>query len=330
MDSNLTFLERLSQLGDRLALYLQQEPVRVLIELVILWLVVYTALEFLKGSRGERMVKAVAVVLVTVMVVLKFAGGGSSFERLGFLAEKFLAWAAFALAIVFQPELRRALARLGEARIFGGGHERKARVIEEILGATEYLAKHKIGMLVAVERQVGLGGVIEAGTRLDAQLSRELLKTIFWPGSALHDLGVVIRGDRIEAAAVQFPLAEGESIRSELGSRHRSAIGLTMETDALVVVVSEETGTISVADRGRLIRNLTIDSLREYLDKALAGEAMSVGGGALASMETNLEKTGVDAPAAPTVTSGDLESGETGTVKLAEPAGVSAAGSSDP
>lgn len=271
MNPGLTFAERLSQLWGRMSLYMQQEPARVLLELLIIWAVVYAALQFLKGTRGERMVKAVAVVLVVALAVLKVAGGGSSFERLGFLAEKFLAWATLAVAIIFAPELRRALARLGEARLFGGGRERKARVIEELLGSTDYLSRHKIGMLVAIERQVGLGGVVEAGTEIDAHISRELLNTIFWPGSALHDLGVVIRDDRLVAAAVQFPLAEGESISTELGSRHRSALGLTMETDALVVVVSEETGTISVAERGVLRRNFTIDGLREYLHQALGG-----------------------------------------------------------
>ena len=322
MNSSLTFAERLSQLGGRLGLYVQQEPVRVLIELLIIWLVVYAALEFLKDTRGERMVKAVVLVLVAVLVVLKVAGGGSSFERLGFLAEKFLGWAALAVAIVFAPELRRALARLGEARIFGGGRERKARVIEELLGATDYLSKHKIGMLVAIERQVGLGGVVESGTHLDAHLTRELLNTIFWPGSALHDLGVVIRGDRIIAAAVQFPLAEGEAIATELGSRHRAALGLTMETDALVVVVSEETGTISVAERGVLRRNFTIDSLREHLHQALGSGAA----GDLEDIDASLEAATADIEA-PTTPSVSEAFGGGGEVKLRKTPAVSAAGS---
>ena len=132
-----------------------------------------------------------------------------------------------------------------------------------------YLSKNKIGALVAIERQVGLKGIVEAGTKMDASVTKELLNTIFWPGSALHDLGVVIQGDRIVAAGVQFPLAEGERFSSSLGSRHRAAIGLSQEADSLVVVVSEETGTISLAERGQLVRNLSTDGLRSQLVRGL-------------------------------------------------------------
>jgi diadenylate cyclase len=133
----------------------------------------------------------------------------------------------------------------------------------------QYLAKNKVGALIAIERQVGLGGIVEAGVRVDADVSEELLNTIFWPGSALHDMGVVLRGDRLVAAGVQFPLAEGDSVRQELGSRHRAAIGLSAEVDALILVVSEETGIISVAERGQLTRNLSIEDLRKVLTKGM-------------------------------------------------------------
>ena len=141
-------------------------------------------------------------------------------------------------------------------------------MIEEVLESVGYANQNKIGMLIAIEREVGLGGIVEAGTRLDATVTRSLLNTIFWPGSALHDMGVVIRGDRVVAAGVPFPLAEGD-YAPELGSRHRAAIGLSQESDALIIVVSEETGTISVAERGGLNRKLTIDALRTLLVKGV-------------------------------------------------------------
>ncbi|MAE60043.1 MAG: hypothetical protein CMJ49_01675, partial [Planctomycetaceae bacterium] len=136
--------------------------------------------------------------------------------------------------------------------------------------AVDNLSQNKIGALIAVEREVGLAGVVEAGTTLHANVSAELIQTIFWPGSVLHDLGMVIRRDKIIAAGVQFPLAEGEESTQTLGSRHRAAIGLTQEADCLVVVVSEETGAISLAERGQLIRNLSLDHLRTMLRRGLS------------------------------------------------------------
>ena len=153
--------------------------------------------------------------------------------------------------------------------------------------AAEYLAKNKVGAIVVIERQVGLDGLVEGGTKLDATVTHELLKTIFWPGSALHDMAVVIRGNRIVAAGVQLPLAEAEQFSAELGSRHRAAYGLSQEADSLVVVVSEETGTISLAERGRLIRNLSIDGLRTQLVRGL---------GQMAQAESDMEEPADDDP----------------------------------
>lgn len=259
----------LSQLLQRVLGYLRTEPFEVLIELAVIWVVVYVVFRFLRGTRGARVIKGVAVLLIIGTLTIQVLGRENAFERLNFLYSNFLAFASLMLVIVFQPELRRALVQLGEARFFRQTGLRKARVVEELLAAVQYLSRNKIGALIAIEQQVGLGGIVEVGTRLDAEVSKELLNTIFWPGSALHDMGVVIRGDRIVAAGVQFPLAEGENIPQELGSRHRAAIGLSQEADALVIVVSEETGTISIAERGSLTRGLTADELRPILTRGL-------------------------------------------------------------
>lgn len=255
--------------------YLRNEPHEVLIELAVIWVVVYVIVRFLRGTRGARVIKGMGLILIVGTLTIQVLGQGNAFERLNFLYSNFLAFASLMLVIVFQPELRRALVRLGEARLFRGGGLRKARVIEEVLGSLQYLSKNKIGALIAIERQVGLRGIVETGTTLDAEVSKELLNTIFWPGSALHDMGVVIHGDRVVAAGVQFPLAEGERIPQELGSRHRAAIGLSQEADALVVVVSEETGTISVAERGELTRGLTIDELRPLLSRGMSSVSLA-------------------------------------------------------
>lgn len=246
--------------------YLSSEPFAVLFELAVIWVVVYLVVRFLKGTRGARVVWGVALIMIVGTLTLRlFPGGNEALERLNFLYSNLLAFLAFALVIVFQPELRRALVRLGEGGWFGKSGLRRARVVEELVASVDYLSRNKIGGLIAIERQVGLKGIVEAGTRIDADVSRQLLNTVFWPGSALHDMGVVIRGDRLIAAGVQFPLAEGDDMAQELGSRHRAAVGLSNEADAIIIVVSEETGVISVAERGVLTRKLSVSDLRKLL-----------------------------------------------------------------
>lgn len=258
----------LDAVWQRISGYLGNEPFAVLFELAVIWVVVYLVVRFLKGTRGARVVWGVAVIMIIGTLILRI-GGSETLERLDFLYSNLLAFLAFVLVIVFQPELRRALVRIGEGGWFGKSGLRRARIVEELVASVDYLSRNKIGGLIAIERQVGLKGVVEAGTRLDADVSRQLLNTVFWPGSALHDMGVVIRGDRVVAAGVQFPLAEGDDMAQELGSRHRAAVGLSNEADALVIVVSEETGTISVAERGRLTRGISVSDLRRVLSEGL-------------------------------------------------------------
>jgi diadenylate cyclase len=241
----------------------------ILAELAILWVVVYLVVRFLRGTRGARAIKTIALVLIVLTPLMKLVFAEGRLDRLNFLYGHFLTIVAIALVVVFQPELRRALIRVGEARLFRRKGLRKARVIEDIVGAVVYLSRTKTGALIAIEGQVACDSVIEAGTKLDALVSQELLNTIFWPGSALHDMAVVVRDNRVVAAGAQLPLAEGQDFGSELGSRHRAAIGLSLETDAMIVVVSEETGIISLAHRGQLFRNLTADDLRALLAKGL-------------------------------------------------------------
>lgn len=262
--------ERFFQVLERLRGYFQTEPLVMITEFFVIWIVVYVIFRFLQGTRGARVIKGIAVLLIVVTLLIQILGQGDTFERLNFLYSNFVTFASLILVIVFQPELRRALVRLGETRWFGQSGLRKARVAEELLGAFEYLSRNKIGALVCIERQVGLRGIVEAGTALNADVSKQLLQTIFWPGSALHDMAVIVKGDRIAAAGVQLPLADSELVPPELGSRHRAAIGLSQESDALVLVVSEETGTISIAERGKLERGLTIDEMRPRLMKGMA------------------------------------------------------------
>jgi len=235
------------------------------LELLLISLFVYSVLRFLQGTRGVRMLKGIAFLLIIMYLVVGLIGQELGLDRLVFLYSKVLLLGAFAAVVVFQPEIRRALMQLGETRLFRSLNNQIDQDIEALVESASFLSRRKIGALVVIEREVGLGGIVESGTRLNAELSAPLLNTIFWPNSPLHDLAVIVSNGRITYAAVQLPLAESGDLDRELGSRHRAAVGMSEESDAVVLVVSEETGDISVAERGRLIRKLTPEALRSTL-----------------------------------------------------------------
>ena len=244
--------------------------IAVLVEWLIIGLGVYLVLRFLRGTRGASLFRGVALLLLSVTLVVKLVAETFQFERILAIYPKFV-FGTFLLAlIVFQPELRRALMRLGAAGWLPGLSGDTRAMLDELVESVAYLHKMKIGGLIAIERNTELGEELGGGCKLDAEVTAQLLNTIFWPGSALHDMGVVISNNRVARAAVQFPLTDSESLDPSMGSRHRAAIGLSEETDALVIAVSEETGTISVAEGGRLLRGLTPESLRELLDERLS------------------------------------------------------------
>ena len=184
--------------------------------------------------------------------------------------------AAILLIVVFQPELRQFMIRLGHAGFLRGSATQVNRVADAVSEAVELLSKSQFGALIAIERSVGLSGLFEGGERLDALVGGRLLGSIFWPNSPLHDLGVVIRGDRIIAANVQFPLAEEGSVPRHHGSRHRAAVGVTLESDCVAVVVSEETGSIALVEQGIVEADIPRERFRELLRARLEG---SGGGG---------------------------------------------------
>lgn len=244
----------------------------VAVELVLIGLVVWWVMRFLRGTRGARLVKGVVLVLGAVYVVIRLLPKAYGWDRIEFLYGKFLLFAAFAGVVAFQPELRRALIQIGRARFFRGARGEIEEIVMSLVDSASYLARNKIGAVVAIERSVGLGAVAEGGTELDAEVSGGLLNTIFYPGGPLHDMGVIISGGRIAAAGCQFPLAESEEVDPSLGSRHRAALGLAQESDAVVLVVSEETGRVSLACEGQLYLGLDLDALPEMLLNLLAPE----------------------------------------------------------
>jgi diadenylate cyclase len=248
-------------------------PLQVTIELLLIGLFVHWVLRFLRGTRGARLLKGIAFVLISGFLIIQLLASQFQLDRIRFLYTQFLTFATYAIVVVFQPELRRALLRLGETRLFRGWSQQINEEIEALVESAAFLSRRKIGALVAIEREVGLGGIAENGTRINADLTSDLLNTIFWPNSPLHDLGVVISQGRVAYAGVQFPLAESGDLERELGSRHRAAVGMSQESDAVVLVVSEETGDVSIAERGQLIRKLTPEGLRGLLNELLGGGA---------------------------------------------------------
>ena len=249
------------------------DPFEMLIEMGLIALVVWWAVRFLRGTRGASLVKGAAVVLGTVYLCIRLlpedpARGG--WKRIEWLYGNFLLFVFVATVVAFQPELRRALSQIGRARLFGGPRRYLEAEITALVESAGYLARNKTGAIIAIERKVALGGLTESGTIIDAELTAPLLNTIFFPGSRLHDMGVIIQAGRIAAAGCQFPLAESEEVDASLGSRHRAALGLAKETDAVIIVVSEETGRISIASEGQLYVGLDADALRELLRANLA------------------------------------------------------------
>jgi diadenylate cyclase len=245
-----------------------ERPWVALAELLMIGSVIYAVLRFLHGTRGARLVQAVLTILAVSFAVVWLLADRFELERINVLYPYFVFGVFLVSLVAFQSELRRILLRVGQGGWLQLLFRGPSVDIEPIAVAVERLAKKKIGALMAIERTTQLGAVIETGVTLDAVATAELLETIFWPGTPLHDLGVIIRQGRVVAAGCQFPLVESVEVDRSLGSRHRAALGISHEVDAVVIVVSEETGTISLAVNGRLRRSLSVASLREALQKA--------------------------------------------------------------
>ena len=249
---------------DYLANLLRRPPVGWwdLLDIAIVAILIY---EFLKLIRGTR---AVQMALGSFFVIALFYGSQlAPLQTLNWLIRNALLYVAFAAIVIFQSDIRRALARLGQAQLFRYFNRQEAadETIEEIVVAATMLAQQRIGAIVAVERDIGLRNYIESGIPLDATLTYDLLVTIFRPGSPLHDGAVILQEGRVAAAACFLPLTVNPRLSRELGTRHRAAIGLTEESDAVAIVVSEESGLISVSLKGEIERGLSPDQLRERL-----------------------------------------------------------------
>ena len=220
------------------------------LEILILWVVIYQILLFFQGTRAFQVLKGIAYLLIA-FIVSRFLG----LETLNWLLTNFFAISIIAFMIIFQQELRQGLARLGQNNAFSFGLEESEMItiIEEISSTAFKLSQKKTGCLIAIEREIKLNTYIESGVSIDAKISSELIQALFNQQSPLHDGGVILRSDRIAAASCLFPLSDNPNFSKIIGTRHRAALGITEQTDAIVVMVSEETSEISVASDGRFI-----------------------------------------------------------------------------
>ncbi|MBN1443853.1 MAG: diadenylate cyclase CdaA [Planctomycetes bacterium] len=257
---------------ERVLSYVDWVNLQYLIEILIIYLVIYAFLRFMEGTRGEGILKGIALLMIMFPILLTIvADRFEILDRLLVIIRFFGAAAIPVIVIVVQPELRRALVRLGQTRFFGFFlKEATEGMVDEIVKAAFRMSRRKIGALIAIEREVGLKNYVERGSQIDALVTAELLSTIFFPGSDLHDGAVVIQKERIAAAGCLFPLSDNPNIGNVLGTRHRAALGITEETDAIVIVVSEETGTVSLVNRGRMERPLDVEQLKALLLKHYA------------------------------------------------------------
>lgn len=235
------------------------------IEIFLLFLLLYFVLKFMQGTIAGTFVRGAGFLLMLAVLSAMLALSSFGLAIIGAIFKYLLGVSVIALLVIFQPELRRGLMRVGRNPVIGRLVARDSRVVDEVVKAALTLSKDRIGALITFEGNVALDSYVAAGVGINADIKAELIDTIFWPGSALHDGAIVIREDRIAAGSCLFPLTEDPALSHHLGTRHRAAIGLTEETDALCVVVSEETGTISVAHGGKLVRDLDEEQLRALL-----------------------------------------------------------------
>jgi diadenylate cyclase len=237
---------------------------RAILEIGLLSVGIYYSFTFVRGTRGASVVYGFVLLILSLTVLALLL----RLEVLSWLLRSFVTFGAVAVLIIFQPELRRILAELGTHPLFTTNREQREN-IEVIIQTAERLAEVRIGALIAIEQSIQLQQATESGLPVDCDATPEMLETIFFPNNAIHDGGVILKGDRIACAACIFPLTQRQDLNPSLGTRHRAAIGLTEETDAVVVVVSEETGSISHAYKGNLVRGVTLEQLRAFLSSVL-------------------------------------------------------------
>ncbi|MBE6157778.1 MAG: TIGR00159 family protein [Firmicutes bacterium] len=238
---------------------------RKLADIGLVWMIFYYILKNIRNNVKLSLIfKGVAFI-----VILKLVSDKLGFTTIGILLDYIIQWGPIALIVIFQPEIRTILEQLGRSQLLGRHKvltvDEREHLVYEIVNAVDYLRKERIGALIVLERDISLGNYIDKAKKLYADLSSDLLIAIFYEGNPLHDGGVIIQGDRITCAGAVFPTSNSQKLNRRLGTRHRAALGLAEETDAICIVVSEETGRVSIAVKGEMLYNLTLDDVRMML-----------------------------------------------------------------
>ena len=249
---------------------------RSVVDILVVTYVIYKLIMVIRGTKAVQLSKGIIVV-----VLVWFISDKLGLRTLNFIMQQVITFSVLAIIIIFQPELRRALEQLGRGRLFSREvqeEEQRNQSIEAIIKATVYMAKRRIGALMSIERGTGLNEYIETGIPMHAHLSSQLLINVFIPNTPLHDGAVIIKGNEITAAACYLPLSENPFISKELGTRHRAAMGVSEVTDSLTVIVSEETGGISLTKNGEIFRNISEERLRELLEQEWLFQVKSMSG----------------------------------------------------
>ena len=238
---------------------------RDFIDVLLVWFVIYYILKNIKNNIKLSLIFKGLVFIVLLYAISDIFG----FITIGVLLDYILQWGPIALIVIFQPEIRTILEQLGRTQLLGRHKvltvDERERMVYEMINAIDYLRKERIGALIVIERDISLGNYIDKAKKLYADLTSELLIAIFYEGNPLHDGGVIIQGDRITCAGAVFPTSNSPKLNKRLGTRHRAALGLAEETDSICIVVSEETGRVSIALKGEMLYNLTLDDVRMML-----------------------------------------------------------------
>ncbi len=239
--------------------------IKSLVDMLLLWMILYYVLKSL--SKNVKM--AMLFKGIFFVVLLKLASDFFGLVTIGFLLDYVIEWGILALIVIFQPEIRNVLERLGRSQLLGRHKvltiDEREKVVFEIMDAVEFLKKNKIGALIVIERDVSLSDYIERSKKIYGDLTSDLLIALFFPNNPMHDGGVILQGNKISCAGAVFPTSNSSKINKRLGTRHRAALGITEETDCISLIVSEETGRLSIAIKGELYYNLSLDDVRMML-----------------------------------------------------------------
>jgi uncharacterized protein (TIGR00159 family) len=265
---------------------------RNVVDLLVVAVIIYWLLWVAQGTRATQLIRGI----VTLLVVVFLVGTTLQLTTLNWILGQVWPVLLVSLPVIFQPEIRRALEQLGQTRSWLPQlrprlDETAGRTVDELVKAAAQLARHRYGALIVLERETGLQNYVERGVPIDGLLTRQLLINLFYPNSPLHDGAAVLRDGRIVSASVVLPLSDNTAAASQLGTRHRAALGITEQSDAIAVVVSEETGQISIAENGRLIRNLDAERLEERLRALLNLDLPDREGGILQGVGERLHLT---------------------------------------